>query len=81
MKEYFSGDEIKISSIDAVFKVKIVSGTASIQAQVANEGFDEITEGNYTQTADGVITIKECTIKPILTGDARFFMSSTNNRP
>lgn len=81
MKEYLTGELIPISFSDPTFKVKIGTGTASIQAQVLDEGFDEITGGGFTATGDGVITIKECTLKVVLTGDARFFMSSTSNRP
>lgn len=80
MKEYYSGDTISITSIQPTFKVKIGTGTATLQAQAKDEGFDTITNGDYSATADGEIKLKEVTLKIVLTGDARFFMSSTSNR-
>lgn len=80
MKEYLNGDLIQVSTVKPVFKVKITSGTAEIQAQALDEGYDAIENGTFTATATGELTIKEATLKVVLTGDARFFMSSTSNR-
>ena len=76
MIELFNGDVVIPTSQRTIFKAKITTGTASIQAQAVNEGYDTITNGYFTQTIDGELNIKECQLKIVLTGDARFFMSS-----
>jgi hypothetical protein len=80
MKEYTNGEIVNVKSGNQSFKVKIGTGTASIQLQANNEGFDEVTDGNFTATGFGVINPSNCQIKAVLTGDARFFMSAQNNR-
>ena len=80
MKEYFNNDTIEITSVKPTFKTSMTSGSLSLQAQALDEGFHEITGGGFTVTGDGEVTLKEVTLKVVLTGDARFFMSSTSNR-
>ena len=80
MKEWKNGEEFDIGSTEQVFKVKIGTGSASIQLQSDDEGFDEITDGGFTATAFGVMTTTNSRIKIVLTGDARFFMGISSNR-
>lgn len=56
------------------FKVKIGTGTASIQWQADTEGYDEIEGGAFTTTGSGVIDATSGSIQAVLTGDAEFFM-------
>lgn len=80
MKEIFTDEPFDIGSTEQQFKVKIGTGTASIQQQATDEGFDEITDGNYTSTAYGILGVTGSKLKVVLTGDARFFMGIFNNR-
>ena len=80
MKEYFTEAPFKIGPTDQLFKVKIGTGTASIQQQMDDEGFDEIADGNFTATGSGVLATTDSEVKVVLTGDARFFMGIHNNR-
>ena len=45
MKEYFDGKILELGPTEQQFKVKIGTGTASIQQQAKDEGFDEIENG------------------------------------
>ena len=80
MKEIFTDEPFDIGPTEQQFKVKIGTGTASIQQQATDEGFDEITDGNYTANADGILGVTGSKLKVVLTGDARFFMGIFNNR-
>lgn len=80
MKEWFNGDEFNIGPTEQGFKVHIDTGTASIQMQALNEGFDEIEGMGFTSTGTGVLKFTNVDIKVVLTGDARFFMDIINNR-
>ena len=80
MKEWKTGDEFAIGATEQVFKVKIGTGTASIQMQADDEGFDEITDGAFSATGFGVIKLTNSRLKVVLTGDARFFIGIANNR-
>jgi hypothetical protein len=80
MKEYFNGDVIPVTLMKPVFKTKITTGTVEIQIQALDEGFDTVENGTFSATATGEIIVKEALIKIVLTGDARFFMSSPSNR-
>jgi len=80
MKEWFNGDVFTMGSSEQGFKVKIGTGTASIQMQAKDEGFDEIEDMAFTATGTGVLMLPDSEIKIVLTGDARFFLSLINNR-
>ena len=80
MKEWKNGETFDIGPTEQVFKVKIGTGTAAIQMQADDEGFDEITDGGFTATGFGVIKLTNSRLKIVLTGDARFFMGIANNR-
>lgn len=80
MKEYKDGAIIPIGPTEQQFKVKIGTGTASIQQQAIDEGFDEIEDGGFTATGSGIMGVTGSDIKIVLTGDARFFMGIFNNR-
>ena len=75
MKEYVNNETIYTPPNQRGFKVKIGTGTASIQMQADDEGFDEITDGGFTATGFGTINLPGSTLKIVLTGDARFFMA------
>ena len=80
MKEYFDGKILELGPTEQQFKVKIGTGTASIQQQAKDEGFDEIENGGFTASSSGVLGVTGSEIKIVLTGDARFFMGIFNNR-
>ena len=56
------------------FKVKIGTGTASVQWQADTEGFDELVDGAFSATGTGVIDASSGSVQAVLTGDAQFFM-------
>ena len=74
MKEYFNGKGFGVGAGDQTFKILMTSGSVSMQFQAEDEGFNEVTSGNYTASADGVISLGTGEFKVVLTGDARFFM-------
>ena len=80
MEEFFNGDEIPMGAADQGFKVKIGTGTASIQLQAQDEGFDEIEDMGFTATGTGLLGFAGGTVKIVLTGDARFFMATARGR-
>ena len=80
MREIFTNEPFNIGPTEQQFKVSIGTGTASIQQQVDDEGFDEITGGNFTASGDGILGISGSQFKVVLSGDARFFMGILNNR-
>ena len=82
MKEYTSGKPFEIKGTEQGFKVKIGTGTASIQLQAKDEGFDEIENGAFSATGTGILTAPSAgaTYQVVLTGDAQFFMGIVNNR-
>ncbi|MDB4302173.1 hypothetical protein N9924_01260 [bacterium] len=80
MKEYESEVPFDLGPTEQFFKVKIGTGTASVQIQAINEGFDEMEDGAFSSTGFGIIHLGECKGQVVLTGDARFFMGIHNNR-
>lgn len=56
------------------FKAVIGTGTATMQIQLDNEGFNDITDGAFTETSSGSIELSKCDIQVVLTGDAKFYM-------
>jgi len=54
-------------------KYTMTSGSAELQFQVADEGFDIIENTNKTVTASFDIDIGHSDVKAILTGDAKAF--------
>ena len=80
MKEHASGVPFDIGATDQGFKVQIGTGTASIQWQATDEGFNEITDGAFTASGEGIISLPSCQLQAVLTGDARFFIGIHNNR-
>lgn len=74
MKEYLTGEDFKVGAGDQTFKVLMTSGSVSMQFQAGSEGYNEITGGSYTTSADGVVTLGTGDFKVVLTGDAQFFM-------
>ena len=80
MKEYQTDVPFDIGPTEQGYKVKIGTGTASIQLQAKDEGYDEITDGGYSATGFGVLKIPGASYQVVLTGDARFFMGLINNR-
>ena len=80
MKELLNEQVHNVRNGNQSFKVKIGTGTASVQLQASNEGYDEITDGAFTATGFGVVGPGNSQIKAVLTGDARFFISPQNNR-
>ena len=75
MKEYITASPKTITGVQE-FKVKIGTGTASIQYQASAEGFDELTDGAFTASGGGNINYSSGKVQAILTGDARFFMGA-----
>ncbi len=75
MQKYNTGVEIPITT-GQNFKVKIGTGTASIQYQASTEGFDELEDGSFTASGSGVLDVTSGKIKAVLTGDAQFFMGT-----
>ena len=80
MKEYKDGKILEVGPTEQQFKIKIGTGTASIQQQVDDEGFDEVEGGGFTANGSGILGVSGSEIKIVLTGDARFFMGILNNR-
>lgn len=80
MIEHKTGVPFDIGASEQFFKVLIGTGTASIQVQALDEGFDESTDGAFSATATGILHVSNCQVQVILTGDARFFMGIHNNR-
>jgi len=80
MKEYKNGEPFSIGSTEQGFKIKIGTGTASVQLQAQDEGYDEITDGGFTSTGFGILKTPGASYQVVLTGDARFFMGIVSNR-
>jgi len=80
MREIKTEEPFAIGATEQQFKVSIGTGTASIQQQVDDEGFEEVTDGNFTTSANGILGLSGSQFQVVLTGDARFFMGIFNNR-
>lgn len=75
MKEYSNDEEVLTGTGDQTYKVHVTAtGTATMQQQAKDEGFNNITGGTYSATADGVVRLGTGKFRVQLTGDARFFM-------
>jgi hypothetical protein len=75
MKEYLNDEEVLTGTGDQTYKVHVTAaGTATMQQQASDEGFDNIIDGSFTATADGVVRLGTGKFRVQLTGDARFFM-------
>lgn len=75
MKKYLHEVSVITGTAPQAFKVKVTTtGTATIQFQAADEGFDNYTDGAYSATATGVLNCGIGEVRVQLTGDAQFFM-------
>ena len=75
MKKYEHEEPVITGTEPQAFKVKVTSsGTATIQFQADNEGFDDYADGSFSATATGVLNCGIGKVRVQLTGDAQFFM-------
>lgn len=58
----------------------MTSGTAQLQLSIAGGAFFDITGASFTQTDGGRITVPNCQVKAVLTGDAVFEIDDIQQR-
>ena len=79
MKEWTSDRGVDVDAGERIFKVKISTGTASIQLQAVDEGFDQVDDGFFSATTSKAIQLASAKYKVVLTGDARFFLEESGS--
>ena len=77
MAEYLNGIPKANRAGNQVIKVVSGTGTATVQMQLDDEGFNNISDGFFDADTTVEITLPICDIQVLLTGTAKFYMKSS----
>lgn len=80
MTQLTNNQELKVSAGDYVVVTSMSSGTSKLQISV-DQGttYVDITDASWSATATAVITLPQCMVKCVLTGDADLFLLEQSN--